>query len=308
MIKSDNATSIHAGPWIGVPVTARALLTIMRPRHWAKNAFVLAPVIFAETAGRPVIEQALAAFAFFCALSSAVYAINDVVDAASDRVHPRKRFRPVASGQLSATAATTLAVVLTVAAFWAALMLLPLGVAIAGAAYAINNALYVTMLRHHVIIDVISIASGFVLRLLAGAAAIGVEPTSWLLVCGFSVALLLGFGKRRTELESAGVDASYRRSLELYTPAKLDTLLAICASMSVLSYMLYTASSDTIRLHNTDRLVYTVPFVAYAIFRFIFKVQEGKGDGPVEILLSDPVFQLNAALWAMSAALILRLS
>jgi 4-hydroxybenzoate polyprenyltransferase len=276
--------------------------------HWAKNAFVLAPLIFAESADRSAVEPALAAFLFFCVLSSAVYAINDVVDAASDRLHPRKRLRPVASGRVSPIAALAFAGLLVVIALPAALVTLPVGVALAGTAYLINNALYVAKLRDHVIIDVISIASGFVLRLIAGAAAIAVEPTQWLLVCGFSVALLLGFGKRRTELESTGVGAVYRRSLQLYTAVKLDTLLAICASMSVLSYMLYTASSDTIRLHDTDRLVYTVPFVVYAVFRFIFKVQEGKGDGPVEILLSDRIFLLNAACWIISVAVILRLA
>src|SRR5262249_33704356 len=153
-----------------------------------------------------------------------------------------------------------------------------------------NSLAYCLVLKHKVIVDVLMIATGFVLRILAGCSAIDCQASTWILVCGFSLALLLGFGKRRAELVRVRQRHGFRPALENYDNAKLDVLLAICASLCLLSYMLYTVASETMALHGTRHLLYTVPFVAYGLFRFVFKVQEGKGDGPTDILLHDPVF------------------
>jgi 4-hydroxybenzoate polyprenyltransferase len=279
---------------------ARDLIALMRPEHWIKNTFVAAPLAFAHLAIPPAagVRSATLAVVAFCLMSSSVYCFNDVLDASSDRAHPTKRRRPVAARLVRPSAALLLAAgfVALAAAIAAAL---PMGFAIAGAAYLANNVLYTFVLKKKVIADVMSIALGFVLRLLAGAAAIGVTASSWLLVCGFSVALLLGFGKRRLEVALAQPTA-YRAALQMYTAQKLDAVIAASTAVAMLSYILYTVAPETIRLHGTDKLVYTVPFVAYGLFRYVFKVQEGVGTGPIDILLSDRVFLLNGLLWILA--------
>lgn len=287
------------------PASAFAAWRLLRPAHWVKNVFVLAPLAFAaHQAIVAAVPSALLAFASFCLLSSAVYCFNDALDADADRAHPTKRFRPVASGAIPAAAAIAMALVLAGAGLAAGFLLSPLFTLLA-ALYLANNLLYSLVVKRKVIADVVSIAIGFVLRLLAGAAAIQVPASSWLLVCGFAVSLLLGFGKRRAELFIAD-DFSARATLISYTPAKLDALMSICGSISLLSYMLYTMAPDTVQTHQTDKLIYTIPFVAYGIFRFIFKVQEGKADDPVSILLHDHAIQGTVALWLTTSLAILK--
>lgn len=177
-----------------------------------------------------------------------------------------------------------------------------------GALYLANSLAYCLVLKYRVVVDVLAIALGFVLRLLGGCAAIGVEPSSWLLVCGFSLALLLGFGKRRLEVDGLERAAEFRPVLQSYSPEKLNLLLGITASMCLLSYMLYTVAPETVRVHHTDKLVYTTPFVAYGVFRYLLKVQEGQHDGPVEVVVKDWTFSLNVLLWVASVFAILWLS
>jgi 4-hydroxybenzoate polyprenyltransferase len=277
---------------------ARDWITLMRPEHWVKNSFVAAPLAFAHLSmpAMDALRAAALATIAFCLMSSSVYCFNDVRDAPTDRAHPKKCGRPVAAGRVSPSTALLLAAALAAGAGAIAWIALPFGFAVAAAAYLANNILYTFVLKEKVIADVMAIALGFVLRLLAGSAAIGVVPSSWLLVCGFSVALLLGFGKRRVELTLARPTA-YRAALRMYTADKLDTVLGACTAVAMLSYILYTVSPETIRLHHTDKLVYTIPFVAYGLFRYVFKVQEGVGTGPVDILLSDRIFLLNGLLW-----------
>jgi 4-hydroxybenzoate polyprenyltransferase len=285
-----------------------AAFALIRPKHWLKTVFVLAPVIFSRP-GNPLEagSRVAAAFAVFCLLSSAVYCVNDVLDRHADRKHPRKRDRPVAAGHISAPAAFMLAAALAVAAMSLAALTLPSGVAVVAALYLANNAAYTTVLKHHAIVDVLSIAVGFVLRLMAGALAIPAAPSKWLLVCGFALSLLLALGKRRAELGSVGADSSVRNSLQVYTEQKLDVLLSTTASLTLLSYMLYTVAAETEALHATSSLVYTTPVVAYGVFRFIFKAHEARGDGPVEILSADPVFAGTGLVWmALVAGLLWR--
>ncbi len=276
------------------------LVSLCRPKQWTKNIFVLAPLIFSGYVTEPVAYRcAVPAMICFCLWSSAVYCLNDVLDAAADRQHPRKRVRPVASGRVSASAALILMAVFVLAGLASATAVLPTSFLLVGVLYLANSLLYCVLLKYRVIVDVLSIAIGFDLRLVAGCAAIGVTPTSWILICGFSLAMLLGFGKRRLEIDGMDDPMAYRCSLQSYSPEKLNILLGITASTCLLSYMLYSVSPDTIRLHQTSRLIYTVPFVAYGIFRYIFKVQEGRHDGPVEVLAHDPVFAVNGLLWSI---------
>jgi 4-hydroxybenzoate polyprenyltransferase len=283
-------------------------LRTCRPHQWGKNIFVLAPLLFSRliTDGNALLGG-LTAFACFCLWSSAVYCWNDLLDAAADRQHPRKCNRPIAAGRISPAFAAFLGLFLVVEAGLVAWTFLPLVFLLYGLLYLANSFLYCLVLKHRVIADVMSIAIGFVLRLMAGCAAIGVQPTSWILVCGFSLALLLGFGKRRLEIAALAEPGKYRHTLEYYTAETLNVLLSTASAVCLLTYMLYTVAPQTVELHHTDKLIFTVPFVAYGIFRYLFRVQEGRFDGPVEMLLKDRIFLLNGLLWLAAVAVILYL-
>lgn len=282
------------------------LVRLCRPKQWAKNSFVLAPLLFSGALFQPS-QWLLASIAFgcFCLLSSAVYCLNDALDAKADRAHPRKRLRPVASGRVSVAAAVLLSVALVGSAVGIAWQTLPLYFLVFAALYVANSVVYCWVLKHRAIVDVLCIAIGFVLRILAGCAAIAVEPSSWIVVCGFTLALLLGFGKRRLEVGMLRQATEFRPVLLSYSVEKLNLMLGITCSMCLMSYLLYTVSPETMHLHHTNKLVYSVPFVAYGVFRYLFKVQEGQHDGPVEVLLKDPVFTLNGLLWIGSIVIIL---
>jgi 4-hydroxybenzoate polyprenyltransferase len=276
------------------------LIQLLRPNQWAKNSFVVIPLLFGEVLTRTeAILSGLVACFCFCLWSSAVYCFNDILDAKADARHPRKRRRPVASGRVSTPAAMALCLGLLAGGSALGLLAISLPFLIVGALYLANSLLYCVLLKHRVIIDVISIALGFVLRIVAGCLAIKVEPTPWILVCGFSLAMLLGFGKRRLEVGSLTQPTVYRPSLESYSAEKLNILLSISAALCLISYMLYTIALETIQLHGTKNLVYSVPFVAYGVFRYLFKVQEARHDGPVEVLMKDSVFTANGVLWLL---------
>jgi len=283
------------------------LVRLGRPPHWIKNGFVLAPLLFVrpEPLG-PALFRGVMAFVAFSLLASGIYCINDVLDAAADRAHPKKQFRPVAAGRISPVTATVWGLVLLGAcAVVVALFLGPLfGVTLG--AYAANNVAYNVLLKHKRIADVLCIALGFVLRLVAGSVAIEVTPSSWLLVCSFSLALFLGFGKRRSELALAQSGLQYRPALQWYSESKVDSLMSISASLTLMSYMLYTVAPETLRVHHTANLVYTVPPVFYGVFRYIFKVQEAHGETPEELILSDWVMPATVLIWAALVLLVLR--
>lgn len=280
------------------------VLKLCRPHHWVKNVFVLIPLIFASTELDGVhVLRALLVFAAFCLAASAVYCLNDVMDQDADRLHPRKRLRPVASGLIPSGLALLLSAVLGIASLGLAWSVssMSLGLLVA---YLANNAAYNGVLRHKAIADVISIALGFLIRILAGAAAIPVRPTSWLLLCGFFLAILLGFTKRRAELAHLA-DQKYRESLSTYSAAKLDVAMAVSAAVTLLSYALYTVDASTIALHRTEYLPATLPVVSYGIFRVIFKAQEGAGDGPVDFVFRDPAVIATGAIWLVLSFAIL---
>jgi 4-hydroxybenzoate polyprenyltransferase len=286
--------------------TVRDWVRLFRPREWLKSSFVLAPLLFGRaefTFG--LLAQSVTACFCFCLLASAIYAVNDIVDAEADQAHPRKKRRPVASGAISPWSAGIGAFLVMAAALGLAFATLSLPFLLLAALYVVNSLAYCLLLKHRVILDVIVIAVGFVLRLLAGCVAINVTPSSWLVVCGFSLALVLGFGKRRMEIAGLGQQTKFRPALRSYDAAKLDTLSAIVTALTLVAYMLYTVSGETVARHHTGNLIYTIPFVAYGLFRYLFKTQEGKGDGPTDVLVKDPVFALNGVLWVASVLAVL---
>jgi len=284
-----------------------ALIRLARPKHWVKNGFVAAPLLFARPEPfRTAVGLAAIAVAVFSLLASAIYCFNDVLDAESDRAHPTKRTRPVASGAVSPALGIAWGLILAAAALALAWWQLPPAFLAVFGAYVVNNALYNVYLKQVAIADVISIAAGFVLRLVAGAIAIGVVASSWLLVCSFSLALFLGFGKRRSELALAEAGRAYRKVLEAYSSSTLDSAMSISATLTLMCYMLYTIAPETQATHHTANLVYTVPPVFYAMFRFIFKVQLANGESPEELLLGDRVMLAMGGAWVGLVLLVLK--
>jgi 4-hydroxybenzoate polyprenyltransferase len=276
----------------------RALIEIARPRHWVKNGFVLAGVVFGHGWGSPpAMAAALAATAAFCLAASAVYAFNDCVDAARDREHPEKRGRPIARGDLSPREARALAAALAAAGLALAAWVGAVAAAIV-AGYLALNAAYTLRLKRVAVLDVFSIAAGFMLRLLAGTSGIGIPPSQWLLACGFLLALFLGFAKRRAEIERlAGNAGQHRAVLEQYTPEFLDRAVAVCAIGMIAFYALYTVSEDSIALHG-PRLVLTLPWVLLGTSRYLYRLRRrGGGGDPADELLRDPVLGAAAVGW-----------
>lgn len=279
---------------------------LLRVKDWLKNLFVLVPVIFSERFLDPAaLRQGGTAFIAFCLTASAMYILNDLKDRKVDAIHPRKRRRPIASGQVSARSGIGIAIGLLVIAFVVSDVLLGDVFTVLLGAYVINTLAYVVWLKYRVIIDVIIIACGFVIRLVAGCAAVQVEPSPWLIVCGFSLALVLGFGKRLAEVELPDVSPQHRQTLLAYSREKLLIVLAVCTGVCLMSYMLYTVAPETVERHGTRNLVYTVPVVAYGLFRYCFKALEARGDGPTTILVEDPVFFICGMFWASSVLAIL---
>lgn len=227
-----------------------------------------------------------------------MYVFNDLRDRAADRAHPRKRHRPLASGAVAPRTAVGYSAVLLAAGLalgWAASP----ATALILAAYVALNAAYTLGLKHVAILDVFIIAAGFMLRLLAGTVGVGIPPSPWLLVCGLLVTVFLGFAKRRAELMVlADAGGEHRRVLADYTPAMLDNMIAVAAAGVIVTYGLYTVSPETVRLHGTDRLLLTLPFVLYGIFRYIHGLhRRGGGGDPAWDLLHDPHLVAAAAGW-----------
>jgi 4-hydroxybenzoate polyprenyltransferase len=280
-----------------------ALLRAMRPQQWVKNLFVLAPVVFAHRLGDArAVSHALLALGAFCAGSSAIYLLNDVRDREADQNHPLKRRRPIAAGEVTPAVALLASGALVVAALGAGAALGRLTLALL-LAFVFLNALYTWHLKHHVILDVMVLASGYLLRVEAGAAAAStsgrVEVSSWLLLCTFFVALFLGFSKRRHELMLlADRAADQRRVLSHYGAAFLDQMINVVTASTVLCYALYTMAEESVAKHGRG-LVYTVPFVVYGVFRYLYLTYQRPGHAnPTEEVLTDPPFLVNFVLWA----------
>lgn len=283
------------------------LIISLRPDQWTKNLIVFAALVFAVKLFDPAaLALASAAFLIFCALSGSVYLINDVSDREADRLHPLKRLRPIASGALGAGTALGWAVGLAVVALAAAYALRPL-FAVAAAAYLALFALYTHTLKHVVILDVMSIAIGFVLRAVAGGLVIGVPVSDWLLVCTILLALFLGLAKRRHEITALADGASgHRRILEEYDPYLLDQMIAIVAAATLVVYVIYCASPETAERFGTHLLVLTTPFPIYGIFRYLYLVHRKHGGGsPSDLLLRDRPLLGCVALWGIAVVTII---
>lgn len=268
---------------------ALALVRALRPRQWTKNAAVVAPLVFAHKALDPASAgRALAAAGFFCLLSSAVYVFNDLVDRERDREHPVKRLRPIASGAVSAGLATALGVGL-LAVGLSGFSLLGAAPFYGAAGYLGLQLAYSLLLKRMVIVDVLAIAAGFVVRVATGALAVRVPISNWAYLCAFLLALFLGFSKRRAELSLLSESAAlHRKSLADLSLPLLDQLISVVTAATIVSYALYTMSEDTIRKLGTDALKFTIPFVIYAIFRYLYLIyRRGEGGSPEKILLSD---------------------
>jgi len=281
------------------------LIRTMRPRQWAKNGFLFAGLFFdRQLAHLPAFLDVLAGFVLFCLFSSSVYIFNDLADLEADRRHPKKQARPLASGQLPAQLAWGAALAFLVIGLPLAYLLSPAFFAIA-LIYIILNLAYSFWLKHVVLIDVLVLASFYVLRVGAGVTIIEVERFSpWLYVFTTFLALYLGVGKRRAELAMlAGETNNQRRVLDGYTLPFLDQLVAIVLTLTILTYSLYTFSAPNLPANHAMML--TIPFVLYGIFRYLYLVQvEGDGDAPEEILLSDRPLQIAILLWGLSILVI----
>jgi 4-hydroxybenzoate polyprenyltransferase len=283
-------------------------LRLLRPHQWVKNSFVLVGLLFGHAWHEPArVWDSVGAFVAFCLISSAVYVVNDLVDREQDKLHPQKSRRPLASGEARVRWAAWMAVL-------AAAFGLMLASAISGAllglcvAYLMLNAAYTGGAKHVVLLDVFMISCGFMLRILAGTVGVSIEPSHWLLLCGFALTLFLGFAKRRAELAACqGSGAAHRKVLSQYTPALLDNMIAVVMSAVVVTYSLYTVSAETIQVHGTDRLIYTVPFVLYGLFRYLFLLhRRGGGGDPASELLADRHLQLAVAGWLVVTIALLR--
>lgn len=279
----------------------RGVVKTMRPHQWVKNVFVLAPAFFAKDLFVfELFKRAGGAFAVFCLLAGAVYTINDIVDAPADRVHPVKRFRPIASGRVSLGAAKTLAVLLFVVAMAGALYGPPLFAAVA-LLYFVQNLAYSFRLKKVAYIDVGLIALGFVLRVVAGGIATRIHVSNYLVACTALLALFLGFGKRRHELAAAEHNASKQRAaLEAYAPRALTVALAITGAASVATYIAYTLDPDTMAMFHSRALWLTTPFVLFGVVRFLQLVaSRPKAESPTQEMLRDVPFVVNLLAWVL---------
>lgn len=310
-IERARQTSLEALPVAAPPANRRRrlppIVRACRPLQWTKNGVILAALVFGHRLFevRAVSETALAILVF-CALSSGLYLLNDVRDAASDRLHPLKRRRPIAAGELDPRRAVAVACLMLVMAMAVAWWVRPAFFGTAGAYVGLMLG-YTFVLKRVVIVDVFAIAAGFVLRAAAGAVAIGVAISPWLLVCTMLLALFLGFGKRRNELSTLAADAAaHRANLESYSLPLLDQLIAITAAATVMAYALYTF--DAAAVPANQAMMLTIPIVTYAVFRYLYLVQgRGLGGSPEALLFSDRSLLTAILAWGLSSIAILYL-
>jgi 4-hydroxybenzoate polyprenyltransferase len=282
------------------------LIKTMRPKQWIKNIFIFAPLVFdKKLLELRYLAQTVGGFVLLCVVSGAVYIINDAADAEKDRQHPKKRGRPIASGRLNTGAAVDVAIVMFLIALPLGFLLnLAFGAILSG--YLLIQIAYSFWLKNVVIIDVMSIASGFILRVAAGIPLVNAERFSpWLYVCMMLGSLLIGFGKRRHELTLLKENANaHRQSLEEYNLTLLDHAITVVTASTLLAYALYTFSAEGFPIKYAMML--TIPFVLYAIFRYLYLIHvKGIGGEPEEIILSDRPLQAAIILWGLSVTAVL---
>jgi 4-hydroxybenzoate polyprenyltransferase len=280
---------------------ASTVVRAMRPAQWLKNGVVFAGLVFGGKLLQPtaVVSATLAALAF-CLLSGGFYLVNDVRDRDADRHHPVKRLRPIPAGELNQRTAALIGAILVVLSI-AGAALLNWGLMLVFLAYTSLMAGYNLGLKDIVILDVFAIAAGFVLRAVGGAIAVDVSISPWLLVCTVLLALLIGFGKRRYELAALDNAAGHRRNLTLYNRPLLDQAVAVTAAGTLIAYTVYTFDSESAQYHH--RMMLTVPFVAYGVFRYLYLLYlGGQGGAPETMLLTDRPLLSSVAAWAVASA------
>lgn len=271
-----------------------SLIRALRPKQWAKNSFCLAPLIFSQRAlDIEAVSEASIVFFAFSFLASAVYLVNDIIDRERDRAHPVKKNRPIASGALSVPMAIIASIVLGIGALTLG-MRQSVDVLIVLSTYLVINVGYTFWLKHLVLVDLFIISIGFVLRVMAGAAAIGVSPSHWILTCTLFISLLMAACKRRSEVELQGPESGTRKVLSSYSLKYLDLIIAVVAGGTILSYAIYTLSPQTVDHLETSGLIYTLPFVIFGVFRYIYLVlEQASGESPFELLMRDAAMMIN---------------
>lgn len=286
-----------------------SVIKLLRPHQYIKNGFVLLGTLFAHQWSTQTLTEAALAFFAFCCMASAVYILNDIMDIDADREHPVKCRRPLPSGQVSLALAKALLVGMIISSVLLSLAV-SLWVTLFVSIYFVMNILYSWRLKHVVILDVFIISAGFMLRILAGTVGLGIAPSAWLLLCGLMVTLFLGFSKRRAELlmleSSTGSANLTRKVLDDYSPAMLEQFISVTAACTVLSFGLYTMSPQTIALHGTEDLIYTLPFVIYGIFRYLFLLHhKAKGNDTAKDLLTDWHLLITVFAWVVTTLWVL---
>lgn len=277
----------------------RALFTSLRPHQWVKNSLLFGGLIFSRSLFHwEALGLSLGAFMTFCMASAGIYLLNDLRDLEADRRHPTKRLRPLAAGTVSPVTAIVVMGVLLISALLVAFVLQPVFHLILSI-YVLLNVVYSLGLKRLVIIDVMVIAIGFVLRAVAGAIIVGVQPSPWLILCTLMLALMIGFGKRRHELTLLQEDAhSHRHSLQEYSVQFLDLMMAISGAASVMTYALYTMAVETVARFGSHSLIFTTPWVLYGVFRYLYLVYQcTEGGDPARLLVSDRPTLVNVMLW-----------
>jgi 4-hydroxybenzoate polyprenyltransferase len=280
----------------------------LRPVQWIKNGFLLIPLVFARKAFDPdSLLQSASALVIFCLTAGAIYLVNDLSDLEADRKHPTKRFRPLAAGHISPFAGKVTAILLLlVSLVWASS--LNTGFFIALVVYVTIQLLYSYRLKEVVILDIFCVSAGFFLRVVAGALAIQVEISSWLIICTVLISMFLSVAKRRNELILFGeIQAGgHRKVLERYSLELFDQMISVIMACTLLSYMLYCVSRQTIEKFGSDRMIYSSPFVLYGVFRYLYLIhKENKGGAPERVLLTDAPLLIDVVLWAIVCMLVI---
>ena len=297
----DNTNGIHL-------VLIIHLFKLLRPKHWVKNLFVFAPLVFAkELFDGNAVVLALRSFGAFCITASVVYIFNDIADREADRGHPKKKSRPLAAGVVKSGHAFVLAGLLIVVAFalsneltwqFKAILL----------SYFLMNLAYSFKLKEVVLLDVLVIATGFMMRVLGGAYAIDVYVSTWLILCTLFLSLFLGFAKRRSEIVtySSRGETSQRKVLSLYRIEYLDQMLTLAAAGAVISYALYTVAPRTVEIFGTEKMIYTTVFVVYGVLRYMYLIHmTDSTENPAGAVVSDPGILINVVLWILSCVLLI---
>ena len=297
----------RARPTAGTGVLARDLWQLLRPTQWSKNAVLFAALIFSKHLFVAAdVAAVAAAFVCFCLVASGAYVMNDIRDCERDRQHPLKARRPLPSGRIPTSTAAAVSLTLMIAGLSGAFAL-GRGFGLLTAFYLVLQVAYTFAFKDMVILDVMAIATGFVVRAVAGGVVIGVPVSPWLIICTFLLALFLGFSKRRHELVLLEDRATgHRAALREYSPYFLDQMISVVTASTVVAYAIYTASPEVREKLGTDKLYLTIPFVLFGIFRYLYLVhQREEGGNPTQLLLSDQPLLLDVVLWILTASLVL---